>query len=102
VLRVENIWKSFSGVPVLRDVSLDVRAGDLAAAAREFGIFVQTSSPADRGSSALVAAAGVLISMFLTFSATSGVVYEGLDRGRDGWGRQFVRLPRRRTCPGPE
>jgi tetratricopeptide (TPR) repeat protein len=32
--------------------------GEFSAAAREFGIFVQTSSPADRGSSALVAAAG--------------------------------------------
>jgi len=33
VLRVENIWKSFSGVPVLRDVSLDVRAGEVHAVA---------------------------------------------------------------------
>ena len=34
------------------------RLGEFSAAAREFGIFVQTSSPADRGSPALVAAAG--------------------------------------------
>ena len=33
MLRVENIWKSFSGVPVLRDVSLDVRAGEVHAVA---------------------------------------------------------------------
>jgi ABC-type sugar transport system ATPase subunit len=33
VLRVENIWKSFSGVPVLRDVSLDVRPGEVHALA---------------------------------------------------------------------
>jgi len=33
VLRVENIRKSFSGVPVLRDVSLDVRAGEVHAVA---------------------------------------------------------------------
>jgi len=34
------------------------RLGEFSAASREFGIFVQTSSPADRGSPALVAAAG--------------------------------------------
>ena len=33
MLRVENIWKSFSGVPVLRDVSLDVRASEVHAIA---------------------------------------------------------------------
>lgn len=34
------------------------RLGEFSAAAREFGIFVQTSPPAERGSPALVAAAG--------------------------------------------
>jgi ABC-type sugar transport system ATPase subunit len=33
VLRVENVWKSFSGVPVLRDVSFDVRQGEVHALA---------------------------------------------------------------------
>ena len=33
MLRVENIWKSFSGVPVLRDVSFDVRPGEVHAVA---------------------------------------------------------------------
>src|SRR4029077_13337983 len=31
--RVENIWKSFSGVPGLRDVCLDVRPGEVHALA---------------------------------------------------------------------
>jgi len=33
VLRVENVWKSFGGIAVLRDVSLDVRPGEVHALA---------------------------------------------------------------------